>query len=256
MSVKAHWVKQVKWLAVIIIGVAFLGCGGGSSSDGTSQQPTDPTMANGIWHGTFTEPPYGTFNLSVLTYDGEIIAMSTDAGAVYHGQYLLNQNALSGSVNGFEIGGGLFASANISATYSEQGTISGNVSTLYLISGERTTSTFNVIFDELFNRPSSLALLEGTWSYTEPGYSVSIDVDDQGEISGSDSDGCVFFGLASVLDPEHNTYGIDVNVTNCFQMNDTYSGLAVLDDEVTPNDTLRYFVSGQNYLLFNFLTRQ
>jgi CRISPR-associated protein Csb1 len=157
----------------------------------------------------------------------------------------------TGTVNGFFIGGGRFTTSTLNGTFAEQSDIGGTFSSSY-----GTTGTLSVSFDPLFNRPSPLALLEGTWSYTEPGYSISIDVDDQGEINGSDSDGCVFFGVASVLDPEHNTYGIDIDVTNCGPMNDTYSGLAILNDELTLNDTLRYFVYSQHYILFNFLTRQ
>jgi hypothetical protein len=249
MSVKAHWIKQVKWLTVIIVSLAFLGCGGGSSSGGSGSD-TNPSRANGIWHGTFVERGF-TYNISALTFDGEIVAYSQSAGAIYMGTYTVSGNQITGTVNGFFIGGGRFTTSTLNGTFAEQSDIGGTFSSSY-----GTTGTLSVSFDPLFNRPSPLALLEGTWSYTEPGYSISIDVDDQGEINGSDSDGCVFFGVASVLDPEHNTYGIDIDVTNCGPVNDTYSGLAILNDELTLNDTLRYFVYSQHYILFNFLTRQ
>jgi hypothetical protein len=253
---QTNWKKTMSWMWAMVLVFTVLGCGGGGSSSGQPSEPTPISSANGIWHGTFTEPPYGTFDLSVLTHDGEIMGISNDAGVIYHGYYTLDQSALSGAVKVFEIGGGLFATAEIAGTYSGQGTIDAQASNLYLGTGERTTSSIHLVFDELYNRPSALSLVEGTWFYSEPGYSVTMNVDSFGDISGSDSEGCEFSGKISLLDTDHNLYAVDVDVTQCGAMNGFYGGLATLSDENTLNDTFSYCLIGDQYILLNYLSRR
>lgn len=255
MCERSYWKSTVHCIWAIVFLFTLSGCGGGSSSGGASD-PAPISSANGIWYGTFTEPTSGTFKLIGLAYNGEIMAISSDAGVLYYGDYTLSHRDISGSANAFAIDGGLFATVQISGTYSAQGSINASASTLYLGTGERTTSSISLAFDEVYNRPSALSMIRGIWTYSEPGYSSTYAVDSFGQIEGFDTTGCVYNGIVSLLDSAHNLYAVDVDVSQCGAMNGPYAGFATLVDDALANDTLFYSLIGDQYITLHYLLRQ
>lgn len=235
--------------AVIVLAMLF-GCGGGSSSDGGSSPQTDPPSANGIWQGTFTEDGT-TYDLKVLTYGGDFIGISEEAGVIYKGTYQTSRNNISGSVDAWAIGGTLFATGTITGTFSEQ-----DVMTVTVAASTGTSSSVNVLFDELYNRASSYSLIEGSWGFDDGAVNGTIVVDAQGGISGSDSVGCVYTGVASILDPDHNMYALDFDVTGCGVLDGQYDGLGILQDDISANETLVYCISSNDWIVLSYLTRQ
>lgn len=116
-----------------------------------------------------------------------------------------------------------------------------------LINGTKTTEvklelTYNAT---LYETPSSLALVSGTWRYSDGVNTLDLEIDSNGIITaGEDNDGCLYTGHIGILKSERNLYRISVEIT-CPHVPTTISttGLATLT-EVFFQDTLIYSVTG------------
>jgi hypothetical protein len=86
--------------------------------------------------------------------------------------------------------------------------------------------------DPLYNEPSSLARLAGSWN--DAGSTLTINPD--GTFFEQQGNGCVVNGSYTILDPTHNIYGASFEITNCSSSlaGIAFSGLAYLDD-TNPN---------------------
>lgn len=163
----------------------------------------------------------------------------------------MNGSSMTGTVTAYRIDGGVFATAELSGTVSEQGSITATFRTSY-----NSTGSISLAFNDIYNRDSSLALTAGVWSYSDGTDSLSVTVGDDGAFFGQDSDGCVISGRLSILDAAYNLYDVDVQVATCGSLNGSYHGFAGFLDETAPNDTLQFAVSNSNYVILYPLTRQ
>ena len=137
MFIKGSIMRKLSTITFLFVFLPVLLCScdsGSSSGDGETPQSENVTKgisSNGIWEGTFTELGYGTFDAIGLLYNGRIIAISESAGIIYDGSYSINGDKMTGTVTSYEIGGGLLATANMSATITERSQITGTFSTSY-----------------------------------------------------------------------------------------------------------------------------
>lgn len=240
-------IRSLYFVMVLFSGLLLSGCGGGGGSGGSGTA----VSANGLWQGTFTENGIDTFDLHALLYNGRIIAISEAAGIIYDGRYSMDGNRITGSVTAYQIGGGVYTKTNLSGTVSAQNQITASFST-----DLGTTGTINLVFDEIYNRDSSLGLVADVWYYSDGIDSLAINVENDGTFVGQSSDGCILSGRLSILDPAYNLYGVEVTVTNCGYLNGSYDGFAGLMDDTMPNDTLLVAVSNMNYVIIYSLSRQ
>lgn len=141
-------------------------------------------------------------------------------------------------------------SGTINETVAEQDTLTGS------FQSQLTTGTISLTFNQIYNRDSAFSYVEGNWSGTSGSYSINLTIDASGGISGSDSDGCIATGVVSILDPDHDLYGVDDDYAQCGVYNGSYSGFAGLTDNNTENDTLSAAVSNDSYIFLYSLTRQ
>ena len=241
------------WLIVIIF-VVLSGCGGGSGSSPPETTPT-PQNADGIWRGTTVDKDR-TCEVFMMTCSGEMVAFSSsssDCAAVYKGSYSVNGNNFSGEVAAYAIGGDKGGSVTLSGTVAEQSKMGGNFS-----SANGTTGTFDFTYGKGTDSPSSLELVEGSWSYSNSnGYVINLVIDNTGEISGSDSDGCVFAGIVSLMDPDKNIYSIDFDASQCVARNGFYDGLAALaTDTDTKLEELIVVAASDDHSALYVFTRQ
>jgi len=155
-------------------------CGGGGGD--SAPAPILPNQsANGVWSGTLVDNINGTFALDCLIYDGDIIAISEEAGRIYRGTYTVSGNNLAGNVNAYEIGGGLVDSGTMNGTVVEE------VSLTATFQSQATTGSISVTFDQVYNRDSALSYVEGTWTEVDGTYSMNLTIAATGGITGSDS---------------------------------------------------------------------
>lgn len=92
----------------------------------------------------------------------------------------------------------------------------------------------------LTERPSSLDLTSGIWSYTNPYYTVTLTIDAQGDLFGSDTDGCTFSGSLSIPHTSINIYKVKFSKSGCDSSPSMSEGKgqAILMDSTNINDTL------------------
>lgn len=103
------------------------------------------------------------------------------------------------------------------------------------------TIVLDMTYDSLLTeRPSSLDLISGIWSYTNPYYTVTLTIDTQGHLFGSDTDGCTFSGSLSIPHVSINIYEVKFSKSGCDSPPSMSEGKgqAILIDSTNLNDTL------------------
>jgi hypothetical protein len=237
-------------LISLFVLVLVVGCSSSGGDSGTTT-PTTPTTADGtgVWEGTFTENGVGTFDLIGLIEGNQLRFISLDAGAIYVGTVAVSGSNFTSTATGFQIGGTVFATTNMTGTIATKSTISGTFSTSY-----GTTGSFSLTYDPVTDKGSSLALAAGTWTDLASN-TATITVNSAGVVTGSDIAGCVYTGTVSITDPAVNIYDLSLGVTSCGVFDGGYAGYFVISDDVSPNDTLTFVVNNSNFVVVNVLTR-
>ncbi len=101
------------------------------------------------------------------------------------------------------------------------------------------TGAFWLSYSDLNNGSPGLDQLEGIWSVTwgfaigGDGTSfqnlvVTLTIYSDGTAFGSDTSGCTYSGLFSVIGPEHNFYDLELELSSCSERDGIYQGLAFI----------------------------
>lgn len=106
--------------------------------------------------------------------------------------------------------------------------------------------------DPLYDRPASLAIISGV--YTNGDLSLSVNSD--GVVTGSDINNCVFNGNVAVVHADRNYYSATIDVDNC-PGSGRLEGAAFLDDtrEGVRNHVLRLVVTNPEHALWLWLEK-
>lgn len=116
--------------------------------------------------------------------------------------------------------------------------LDGSARTSEWLVGDYTTSAgqgeFSLDYQMTYERGSSPGHVAGVWLFEMAAaggglYTLSLDIDNNGVIIGTDTYGCIFAGRISTIDPNFNLYRVDIDVTACFPFDGPYSGLAFLE---------------------------
>jgi len=246
------------FVAVLIFSITLflINCGGGDGGggvvDGGSSPPVPTTQSiAGIWIGAFTSNIIPlTFNvLGIITETGVARFVSTSTNARYSAVLTLSGNSFSTTATAYGSSGSYIGMVNISGTFTPKGFINGTYD------GLGDTGTVSLAYNSLYERPSSLALTEGTWTNYASGYYETITIDSSGNVTRPPVSGCTSWGKISIIDSLYNVYEASLTVDNCGSQNGFYSGLAVLTDTDTNNDTLLASTSNSTYSFFAELRR-
>ncbi|MFP5506604.1 MAG: hypothetical protein ACLGH6_10425 [Gammaproteobacteria bacterium] len=229
-------------------------CGGGGSSSGPIGSVTT-SVATGVWQGTVTESGVGTFNVIGLIYGNDLRFVSVDAGVLYEGTLTITGTSFTATTTNIDInGGGAFATSTLSGTIVTASSITGTFT-----SSNGSSGSFSLAYDPITTRGASLATTDANWSASDGmGYTMTLSIDANGLLTGTDTDGCVFNGTVAVLDPAVNIYGIAVDVSLCTDaaFNGSYDGYGVVGDTTVANDTLTFVVSNVGFIIVGELDRQ
>jgi len=245
--------------AVLATSLALSGCGsGGSGGSGNSSttpttgtppptttspaSPSTPTAATtpGFWKGSITSTTTGqTSSVVALTgHDGHSVWMTTD-GRVWDGQVPMSGDHFNATFSGHMYDGAHFpdgtnhGSTSMMVDHHSSSTTSGR----YTGSGDG--GTFNMSLSPMWNRPASLGTVAGVYTRsTSNGYTMTMSISANGQLTGSDSRGCVFNGTVAVPNLNQNMYGIDAHVTSCGSLDGHYQGSGTLLDADAMQDWL------------------
>jgi len=226
-------------ILVAILGTACGGGGGGSSSWTTAPRP------GGIWEGSIT--------INAAPVAMELVGASTDAGelrfvnemgGIYVADIDVEGDGFSGDARVFAPPGGMFSDGSVVTTGRVEGTIVDRESltgTFTLDSGD--SSSFAVIYNDLYERDSSLLLVAGMWiDLSDTVFTVQAD----GSIFAQDALGCVYNGTGRVINANYDVYDLTMQVSQCAEYDGTYDGLGVLDDVAFEGDNNGFVVIVSN----------
>jgi hypothetical protein len=247
---------MTKLLTLILASSILVGCGGPRSSD------TTPIASNkslgGLWRGPMMTPSGASVTgFMLVTADGHFAAeadnIADHCADVSQGALTASGATFTGQENVGIIDYNVSIGVQIDCAYSDgavsgKGTLTGNVveSATLSTNNEATTSfggvlpsgSANLIYDALYDQPSSLDIVAGTWTLLT---GATISVSAEGAINSQDTNnGCTETGKVSVIDPIHNAYALSVSFAGCGDSAAaldglTGTGLLMINNAVTPN---------------------
>jgi len=237
------------------------------NSDGESNfiPGTTDAAVGGLWDGTGTddlEPGLVVRILGIVAEDGRAQYFKADTntggpdfsddGVQFAGIITSLEDAISGNIRIYAPLGTTFANGATVAN----GTLDGDILERESIEGVWTAESgdmgdFSQLFDDLYDRESSLNVTQGAWTGTSSiGGNLALDISASGTISGIDSNACIYTSAANdgviIIDPNFNVYEVNINITNCGPLNSSYSGLGFTSDRILPDDTFTISVTDNN----------
>lgn len=243
---------------LVALGV-FAGCKGAGQADPTGAGCGGTTIAsaNGIWGGNYLHP---------AGIGGTVVGFVQDDRGVFF-RCVPNTNCnpnffealYAAGINTVSRTGQLFT-YNPIGPVEDATPLTMNFTTCLNIqlSGTGLRQQPTMILgrnDGLYNAPASLATIAGAnWRFNIPGnqqegtpdYTLTVEISSDGDLSGTDTDGCRYSGLVSVRNPGRNIYRLDdvtlstegtpgcIGATDAtgatIQFDGLYQGLAIVND--------------------------
>ena len=247
-------------ISLIVLSLSIISaCGGGGSDSDPGVVNTDAETASigGVWFGTITYSDNSQESIAGIVSETGKARFETSSGTQTSSNFAVTGRTFSGPFTGYAPDGQVFLS---SGTQIVQGSLSGSFVPKSSVNGSSfvqgvAESTFTLSYDNIYERTSSLEKLADTYSSQNGNYSLSVNVDDTGVVSGSDSDGCVYSGSVSIIDSRYNAYDLAVTIANCGPYSGAYDGLATLADDLGTNDKLIVSFSNPSASATRFLNR-
>lgn len=229
-------------IGIFIVGLAVVGFGCGGDGGGGGPAPiVSNESASGIWNGSFHSNVTNSTDIvsGVCTENNEVRLFSASWGGQYAGTGSVSGSSISGTLTAYAPWGYHFPDGSKIGTVTLNGTVKTRVSISGTYSGTGDNGTFLVAYDSVYQRPSSLSLVNGNWLHSSSQLgTVHMTIDANGNITGFTSGGCVYSGAVSIINPSYNAYRININISSCGALNGNNNGLAILDDTTMQNDTL------------------
>ena len=249
-SIRLVSLRCISIICIIALGLAtFVGCGGGGD-DGQTPSPVTNQSIGGIWEGTFFSIPLSrTFITIGLASENSEVHFISNEGAQYTGIATVSGDSVSGTFNVFAPPNYLFPDGSTHGTAIINGIIIERQSLDGTYSGLGDSGNFSLTYNTLYDRDSSLSLLEGQWFLgTINGIAVNIllTIQNDGTVTGNDLDGNTYNGTFTIIDSAYNLYKVNVNITDINGHSYKYSGLTALADLSTQNDIFYFGVTYSN----------
>lgn len=178
---------------------------------------------DGIWAGRFEfDSGKGPFDFTAVHLNDKAFAFSRSAKAVCIGTVALDGNDYTSEYILFALDGGPFDTAMLTGQLVENNRISSRFATRH----GGSTGELHLAYDPLYDVPSSLTAIQGNWSYTdEDGLTTEFDIQPDGALTGRDSVDCEYSGRVEIINPAHNAYRIQTQITACGSVNGIYEGV-------------------------------
>lgn len=235
---RTRTLPSILWLAL-----AVAGCGddGDSASNLAPSPPPADASPGGIWTGPV--PSLGVTLFGIVTESGEFQLIQSDE-AQYFGMLAVAGNAVTSSYAGAAPAGFAFPDGATTGTGTLTGTVASRsrvtaTTTFRTSRGTTTTSSFELAYDRLYERPSALAAVAGNWRDPDTGAVLSVNGDGVA-FSQDPVTGCVINGQFSIVDPRYNAYRASLAFDSCrgvyaIMNGTTARGLGTLDNRFGPD---------------------
>lgn len=153
----------------------------------------------------------------------------------YAGMVAVDGDALSGSLIEYRGRQGLFLGFDGLSTISLDGEVTARDGMFGTYAGDDAEGRFALTYRAAYGDGSSLERLSGMWSYSEASsggavYTITLEIDGNGQMFATDTAGCVFSGQMTLIDDRYSVYRAGISVTDCGAVNGEYGGLAFIED--------------------------
>lgn len=222
-----------KFVIIILVVATTSSCGGGGESSNQTLPPPPVIVTNpgGLWSGTIHYADNSNSEIvGVITEDGRGHFYSSRGEELIVTSVSSNNGNITLAFNAYPAPGTFFEGGYPSTT----GTLTGEIVERTFLSGNWTLATgesgrigtsYHVFYDET----SSLDTLAGMWNEQ---YGVA-SIDPDGSFYMQDQLGCVFEGIASIIDASYNAYALSMKISLCGpDFDGQYEGLGYLDIDV------------------------
>ena len=236
---KNRLIKLIRISSLVVLLVAFQVSCDSEGTRFTGPLPVVHESPSGIYFGQFTTTmganPVSVNVTGVVSEQGDMqLVFPIDAQRHYAGMVQVDGTSLSAALTEYRGSVGRFMGTSDLDTATLDGTVSTADSLAGTYTGALDEGLFVLDYLPSYEVASSLDLTVGVWTFDMAAagggvYTVTWDIDANGVIFGTDTDGCVFDGNISLIDARYNAYRITVDVTLCGAINGEYSGLAYLE---------------------------
>lgn len=238
-----RWTKQCFWIS--LISILLLSCNGVSDSDVSTSQGVA-----GIWTGAFISDVRGHNGASigiVAANDSALFINLGQGGVEYSGNLSASNSTVTGSMTGYTNFGVTFADGSEKSSFIISGEVIENNKLSGSYSGVADGGSFNFVYSDIYERSSSIDKISANWTLTDGGGGLTLSVDSDGLLTGSNILGCVYNGSVKLIDVKYNVYEIVIDVSSCDALIGNYAGLAFLADATVENDTLVIGLASDKY---------
>ncbi|MFT6924567.1 MAG: hypothetical protein ACJAZP_000125 [Psychromonas sp.] len=216
----------LKFFALTLTCLTISACGGGDSSD----TPTEPDFfAEGIYIGSTETNGVESGMVAVIGADGTFESADIYYRFVSYG--VLNassQNQASGTITLLAAPGGNWSNGEESILVdfeitqsSTDNSITGSTS---YQNGTPALFSLQSLQQQYDNPPSDFGIVAGTYLAEMNSLNITLSIDDQGLITGSDTDNCNYSAQLQQAVNGKNLYNLTVSVTVCDSKNGDYEG--------------------------------
>lgn len=238
-------------LFLLLVFALLNACSGGGGGQAPGVSPPDdnspPAVAKlgGFWFGDMTiDSAQGTEECGALiTEDGQFRFLCIFTDLQLAGMSSRDMNTLSGAGLAFSslvfLDGSFVQDVAVEATLIAETSLTGTWTTPAGDSG-----SFDMIYDTEYEKPSSLALLEGVWQGTDElgNPNATFTIDNLGSFTASNNNGCNSSGMFLLLDSDYNIYQMDSTIVGC-AIAGNYSGMALVFEDVVANDSILFSIN-------------
>jgi hypothetical protein len=218
--------RDVRLLLLLLLSIITAACGGGGGGSDDAAAADD---VNGIWR----EPSSGT--VGIISADGWNVDIIQ---GIFH--YNGDLRAIRGDISSYLrvfAHGGLYTHIEGNGTLTPKAAFHADY---YRDDGSHAL-TLDMTYDPISDRQPSFGLVSGIWSQTAGQYTLTITINSDGSLFGSDTDGCSYLGSVTIPDPNINIYKFHM-LNDC--IGSFADGQGIVIDTATVNDTLLFAIRG------------
>lgn len=185
---------------------------------------------------------------ALIAENGSGWFVDSDGGAVYFVDSVRDGNLLNGVYRGYAStvfsNGEPVVTGELTGTIEERSTVTGTA-----LSSLGTAPFLWQYRATAYETPASFVVLAGNYQYNVGSIDVTISIDGNGAVTGTDSDGCVLNGQFSIPDRGKNAYQLAATNQCPGAPLQTFTGLATYlnQDGATPARILAGYHDGANY---------
>ncbi len=237
--------KNILFSSVLVILLAAFAV----SCDGEAGFSPPDEVAAGIYTGTIEEISIGwpDSDLIGIVSENNDVHLFAAANPVHLvGRIDVSQTKLDGRLTAYVGETDRFFGVDELAKVLLDGHMTGTVGASGVYSGPGVEGEFSLTYDADYETAVSLDMAAGVWSFGQAGYTVTFDIDNTGQLFGTDTNGCVFAGQIEVIRNGYNAFQVTLAISNCDAVNGDYGGLAFLGGGA-PFGTLFFSVANDNY---------